>query len=94
VATLGANGCVVARDGEVTEVPGFNLRGLGKRVVNTTGCGDAFLGVFASLLHTGHGDLEAATWGNLAGALKATRLETRGSPTKQELEATMKVVRP
>ncbi len=90
VATLGARGCIVARDGTVTQVGGVDAGALGKKVVNTTGCGDAFLGVFSSYLMSGHGVLEAANWANLAGAIKATKLETRGSPPRGELAAEMR----
>ncbi len=92
VATLGPEGCIVATDGVAGRASGFDMSELGGTVVNTTGCGDAFLGVFASYLMTGHGPLEAANWANLAGAIKATRVETRGSPDKHELEEVMKRV--
>jgi ribokinase len=86
VVTLGSDGCMIAKRGSVAEVPGIQASTLGQKVLNTTGCGDAFLGVFASYLHEGKDPLEAARWANLAGAIKATRLETRGSPTRRELE--------
>jgi ribokinase len=86
VVTLGSDGCMIAEGGSLTRVPGVNLSSLGKKVLNTTGCGDAFLGVFASYMLMGRGSLESARWANLAGALKATRLETRGSPTRRQLE--------
>ncbi|MFQ6135511.1 MAG: PfkB family carbohydrate kinase, partial [Nitrososphaerales archaeon] len=54
--------------------------------VNTTGCGDAFLGAFCASKIQGYSDLEAVKRGNLAGALKATRSETRGSPTVEEMQ--------
>ncbi len=86
VVTLGSGGCIIAEGNSVTKIPGVSVSSLGKKVLNTTGCGDAFLGVFASYLAMGRGSLESARWANLAGALKATRLETRGSPTRSELE--------
>jgi ribokinase len=89
VATLGAKGCVVAKDGMTTNVSGVNLALLERKAVNSAGSGDAFLGVFASYILMGYGPLDAASWANLAGALKATRYETRGSPTRRELEAQM-----
>jgi ribokinase len=89
VATTGERGCMVARNGMTTNVSGVDLSLLGKRAVNSTGSGDAFLGVFASYLLLGHNALDAVNWANLAGALKATRYETRGSPSKGELEASM-----
>jgi len=53
------------------------------KVVNTVGCGDAFLGAFVSALSEGLSDLDALRWGNCAGGLKATRFETRGSPSRE-----------
>ena len=61
--------------------------------MNSTVCGDGFLGVVVGYLSTGCMAVEAARWANLAGALKAARYETRGSPTRTELEKTMKRVK-
>jgi ribokinase len=61
----------------------LNHRGL--KVVNTVGCGDAFLGAFVAALSEGQPDREALKWGNCAAGLKATRLETRGSPDRETL---------
>lgn len=88
VTTLGPRGCIVARDGVTSTIEGVDLSSIGKRAVNSTGSGDAFLGVFASYLLMGRSPLDAANLANIAGALKATRFETRGSPTRVELEAT------
>ena len=88
VTTLGPRGCIVAKDGVTSTIEGVDLASLGKRAVNSTGSGDAFLGVFASYLLMGRSPLDAANLANIAGALKATRFETRGSPTRSELEAT------
>ncbi|MDA4135042.1 MAG: PfkB family carbohydrate kinase [Thaumarchaeota archaeon] len=93
VATLGSAGCMVAQNDSVEALGGVEAALLGKKVLNTTGCGDAFLGVFASYVMMGHGPLESAGWGNLAGAIKATRLETRGSPTRDELERAMRKIK-
>ncbi len=92
VETLGERGCAVTKGGKTTLVRGVDVKSIGKRVVNTTGCGDAFLGVFASSLLLGSPILEAANRANLAGALKATRYETRGSPTRAELEKEEKIL--
>ena len=89
VTTLGPRGCIVAMDGVTSTIEGVDLSLLGKRAVNSTGSGDAFLGVFASYLLMGRDPLESATLANLAGALKATKYETRGSPTRNELESFM-----
>jgi ribokinase len=92
VATLGPEGCIVASDGTISRASGYDASELGMSVLNTTGCGDAFLGVFASYLKMGSGPVDAANWANLAGALKATKVVTRGSPLRSELEKAMKVV--
>jgi ribokinase len=63
----------------------MDLRSRGLRVVNTVGCGDAFLGAFVAALSEGRSDEEALKWGNCAGGLKATRPETRGSPDRETL---------
>lgn len=92
VATLGQMGCILAK-GEVTRrVEGVSLAKLGLRAVNSTGSGDAFLGVYASYTLMGRSPAEAVAWANLAGALKATRYETRGSPTRKELESKMRAL--
>jgi ribokinase len=89
IATMGERGCYFAHSGDLKKVSGVDLDLLGKKPVNTTGCGDAFLGVFAAYLLMGGHPLEAINWANLAGAMKAARYETRGSPTKRELEKSM-----
>lgn len=86
VVKLGERGCSLVSSGKVMKVPAVDLEELGLRVVNTVGCGDAFLGVFAAYKSQGLEDEEALERANLAGALKATKSETRGSPTKAELE--------
>lgn len=58
---------------------------LGLGVVNTVGCGDAFIGGFASAKVEGLGDMEALRRASAAGSFKATRKETRGGPTRREL---------
>jgi len=89
VATSGKGGCVVATKGGTTRLPGVDLSSLNLKAVNSTGSGDSFLGVLASCLDMGENLVEAARWANLAGALKATRYETRGSPTRARLQEVM-----
>jgi ribokinase len=90
VATSGKGGCTLLSKGRVTRYDGVELSLLGMKAVNSTGSGDSFLGVFASYLSSGASAVEAVKWANLAGALKATKYETRGSPTKFELQEAMK----
>ena len=89
VATSGKGGCVVATKDGTYRIGGVDLSSLEMRAVNSTGSGDSFLGVLASYLNMGSTVVEAARWANLAGALKATRYETRGSPTRAKLEEVM-----
>jgi ribokinase len=76
---LDASGATIAMDA----VP---LDRLGMRVVNTVGCGDAFIGGFASAKVEGQGDMEALRMASAAGSFKATKKETRGGPTRAQLE--------
>ena len=67
-------------------IPGIDLAEWGLRAVNTVGCGDAFLGAFSAAKALKLSDEKALNWANWAGALKATKSETRGSPARRELE--------
>ncbi|MFQ6094756.1 MAG: carbohydrate kinase family protein [Candidatus Bathyarchaeia archaeon] len=92
VAKLGSRGCMMVDPEEAVQVRAVDLERLGLRVVNTVGCGDAFLGVFVASKAEGVSDKEALERANLAGALKATKPETRGSPLKDELKKYLKFV--
>ena len=86
LVTLGRRGAVFYEKGKMTRLGSISLDKLGAKIVNTTGCGDAFVGAFAAYKVLGKKDLEASNYANMAGALKAGRAETRGSPTKKQLE--------
>jgi len=90
VVTLGSEGCVVAHGNSYTLVPPVDLSALGSRALNSTGSGDAFLAAYVCRLVEGDSPEESALWGNLAGALKASSTQTRGSPTRAQLESKMK----
>lgn len=81
----GGEGCALYDNEDVAEVEALPLKELGMKVVNTVGCGDAFIGAFSAAKVEGLGDLEALRWGCAAGSYKATRMETRGGPTRQKL---------
>ncbi len=89
VLKLGKEGCVMFKKQSAVRVPGIDITEYGLRVINTVGCGDAFLGAFSAAKALDLKDEEALSWANWAGALKAARPETRGSPTRQELETRM-----
>jgi ribokinase len=86
IAKLGSSGCVIIGSNKIMRINGINLRQLKLKVVNTAGCGDAFTGVFVASKVENFSDKEALKRANLAGALKATKWETRGSPVRSELE--------
>ena len=86
VAKLGNRGCMMITSDGAAGAKAVDLERLGLKVVNTVGCGDAFLGVFIASKAEGLSDKEALERANLAGALKATKQETRGSPSKDDLD--------
>jgi len=84
----GAEGCILCEDegGTMIQMEAVPLPELGMKVINTVGCGDAFIGGFASALVEGKTHIEALRQASAAGSFKATRIETRGGPTREELE--------
>ncbi|MGA1975109.1 MAG: PfkB family carbohydrate kinase [Conexivisphaerales archaeon] len=85
VVTRGRNGAIMLGPGIEEEVAGVDLSALGLKAVNTVGCGDAFIGCFAVHIVLGRSPEESLMLANYAGSFKATRLDTRGSPTADEL---------
>jgi ribokinase len=83
----GADGSTLCLDstGTTVSMDAVPLQELELRVVNTVGCGDAFIGCFASAKVQGLDDIEALRYASAAGSFKATRKETRGGPTREEL---------
>jgi adenosine kinase len=66
IVTLGAQGCEVWQDGEMTHVPPVQAA----QVVDPTGCGDAWRGAMLFGLEQGWSLTECAALGNRVGALK------------------------
>ncbi|RKS09378.1 sugar/nucleoside kinase (ribokinase family) [Nocardiopsis sp. Huas11] len=78
-----AAGCVVAgRDGTAQRVPGFAVQAL-----DTTGAGDAHVGVFTAALAAGLSPRTAAYRANAAAALAVTRRGSATAPTSAETDA-------
>jgi adenosine kinase len=66
IVTLGAQGCEVWQDGEMTHVPPVQAT----QVVDPTGCGDAWRGALLFGLEQGWSLADCAALGNRVGALK------------------------
>ncbi len=83
----GAKGSTLCLDasGATITMDAVPLARLGMQVVNTVGCGDAFIGGFASAKVEGLDDAEALRMASAAGSFKATRKETRGGPSRAQL---------
>ncbi|MBO3802141.1 MAG: ribokinase [Thermoproteota archaeon] len=86
IVTLGKEGAALISNGSYEVFPTINLEAYGMPVVNTVGCGDAFVGAFAAMKQRGFQDNEAIKIANCAAAFKATKPETRGSPRLNELK--------
>lgn len=82
IVTLGDEGVLVVEKNKETQ-----LRVYAVEVIDTTAAGDAFVGAFAVALTEGKSTLEAASFGNAAGALTVTRSGAQPSlPTRAELD--------
>ena len=85
ITTLGTEGCAFCWETKTAKLPALDLAALGLRAINAVGAGDAFVGAFAALKIKGFGDVEALFMANIAGSLKTTKEETRGSPSYAEI---------
>ena len=82
IVTLGYQGVLVVEKNKETQIRSYDVE-----VVDTTAAGDAFVGAFAVALTEGKTTLEAAVFGNAAGALTVTRSGAQPSlPTRAELD--------
>jgi ribokinase len=89
IITLGAQGSLLVRPGEVRHFPPFPVT-----PVDTTAAGDAFNGVLAAALREGLGLEHAIVRANAAGALCVTKRGAQEAlPTRQEIEALLEGVR-
>ena len=84
VVTLGDKGCTLCTNGKNTIIPPLDFSS-DLRIVSTVGAGDAFLGAFGSFKLKGFEDAQALYLANVAAALKASREDTRASPTFEEI---------
>jgi ribokinase len=83
IITLGEQGALLVRSGEVQHFPAFAVTS-----VDTTAAGDAFNGVLAAALFEGRALEQAIVLANAAGALCVTKRGAQEAlPTRQEIEA-------
>jgi ribokinase len=83
IITLGAQGSLLVRHGEVRHFTAFRVT-----PIDTTAAGDAFNGALATALLEGRGLDEAIVRANAAGALCVTKRGAQEAlPTRQEIEA-------
>jgi ribokinase len=83
IITLGVQGSLLVRRGEVRHFPAFPVT-----PIDTTAAGDAFNGVLAAALLEGRGLAEAIVRANAAGALCVTKRGAQEAlPSRQEIEA-------
>jgi ribokinase len=89
VLKLGAQGAAMLElaSGLIVEIPALPLKELGLDVINTVGCGDAFVGAFAAYYVLGADLQKSLIMASAAAGLNATHPETRGSPARASLEA-------
>jgi ribokinase len=88
IITLGAQGSLLVRQGEVRHFAPFAVT-----PIDTTAAGDAFNGVLAAALLEGRGLDEAIMRANAAGALCVTKRGAQEAlPTRQEIEALLEHV--
>ena len=81
--TDGANDVLWLTDGELRQIPAFDVE-----VVDTLGAGDTFHGAFTLMLAEGKSEREAMRFSAAAAALKCTRYGgILGAPTRAEVEA-------
>ncbi len=89
IITLGAQGALLARRGEIEHFPPFPVT-----PVDTTAAGDAFNGVLAAALFEGCALEQAIVRANAAAALCVTKRGAQEAlPTRQEINAFIEGVR-
>ena len=92
VLKLGAQGAAMLEmaSGLIVEISALPLKELGLNVINTVGCGDAFVGAFAAYYIMGANLQKSLIMASVDAGLNATRPETRGSPDRANLEEVVK----
>ncbi len=69
----------------VLVVRGISTEKIGLKTKSTSGCGDAYVGVFTAAISIGYDFIDAMILATCAATINASREEPRGSPTYAEL---------
>jgi ribokinase len=90
IVTMGENGCIFATRQNIISIPAAKITTTttddnSRRILNTAGAGDVFIGTFAAMKILGYDDVESLISANVSGAIKATRENIRGSPALNEI---------
>ena len=81
--TIGANGVVGSEKGEI-----FKISSLPIQPIDTTGAGDAFVGIFAAMLDNGLDTRQAARYASAGAGLSCLKIGAQEAlPTLKEIEA-------
>ncbi len=90
IVTLEARGAIAARGTEL-----YSIAALPVEVVDSTGAGDAFCGIFAACLQEGHSWLAALHRAAVGASLSCLGLGAQeGTPFKDDIEANLKKLAP
>lgn len=83
IITLGAEGCLVACDGELRHITAKIVTGL----IDFVGAGDTFLAAVGTLMASGADIFEACETANCASAVTIKKLNTTGTASRAEIRA-------
>jgi sugar/nucleoside kinase (ribokinase family) len=78
---LGADGCILAGDGETSHVPGYPVTS-----IDTNGAGDTHVGSFIAALAGGASPLDSARYANVAAAISTTERGSTTAPNRAVVE--------
>ena len=81
--TLGAKGVVVAEKGKITKISSLPIK-----PVDTTGAGDAFVGIFSAMIDSGADTVSAAGYASAGAGLACLKMGAQEAlPSLKEIEA-------
>ena len=86
--TLGSAGAVVAEKGKIVKISSLSIK-----PVDTTGAGDAFVGIFSAMIDGGFDTVQAARYASAGAGLACLKMGAQDSlPSLKEIEAVVKEI--